>query len=223
MPQPLAHPAPHPERELALTYAPIDRRASLAALLGLDEALAALLRSTKEPAIAQIRLAWWRERLAELDFAAPPAMPVLESLASDVVARGIAGKRLVGIVEGWEVLIEADRLDRDALLAFADKRGGGLFAVAAELLGARAEPMAGQGWAIADLASHLTAPDEAALARRMATEWLNRPWRWPRRTRALGALAAIARMDIDLPIGVEPPIGSPRRVARLAWMRLAGR
>lgn len=212
-----------PERTLALTYAPPEVRASLAALFGLDDALAALLRSTTEPAIAQIRLAWWRERLSELGHAATPAMPVLQSVSDQVVARGIAGDRLVAIVEGWEILIEAERLDRDALSQFAEKRGGRLFAIGAELLGAKAAPGAAEGWALADLAKHLTTQDEAMLAREMAIEHLGRTSRWPRRARALGALAAIARMDMDLPMGTEAPIGSPRRVARLAWMRLTGR
>lgn len=212
-----------PERTLALTYAPPEVRASLAALFGLDDALAALLRSTTEPAIAQIRLAWWRERLSELGRMAAPAMPVLQSVSDQIVARGIAGDRLVAIVEGWEILIEAERLDRDALSQFAEKRGGRLFVIGAELLGAQAAPGAGEGWALADLAKHLTTQDEAMLAREMAIEHLGRTGRWPRRTRALGALAAIARMDMDLPMGTEAPIGSPRRVARLAWMRLSGR
>lgn len=212
-----------PERSLALTYAPVEARASLAVLLGLDDALAALLRSTTEPAIAQIRLAWWRERLSELGRAATPAMPVLQSVSEQIVARGIAGERLVAIVEGWEILIEAERLDRDALSQFAEQRGGRLFAIGAELLGAKAAQGAGEGWALADLAKHLTTQEEAMLAREMAIEHLGQPSRWPRQTRALGALAAIARMNMDLPMGSEPPIASPRRVARLAWMRLTGR
>lgn len=218
------HDAPtDPERALALTYSPEEVRVSLAALLDLDAALAALLRTTTEPAIAQIRLAWWRERLAELGSAATPAMPVLQAVADHVVARGVAGERLVTIVEGWEVLVEAEQLDRSALLEFADKRGGRLFSIAAELLEGPIVSGAGDGWALADLARHLTVPDEAMLARELAGEFLNRSGRWPRQTRTLGALAAIARMDLAVPLGAQPRIASPGRVARLAWMRLTGR
>ena len=42
---------PDAERALILTYAPPAGRAALAALLGLDDALAQLLRTTREPAI----------------------------------------------------------------------------------------------------------------------------------------------------------------------------
>lgn len=216
-------PSDNPERVLALTYAPEAAREGLAALLDLDDALAALLRSTNEPAIAQIRLAWWRENLAALGSTVTPAAPVLRSIVDHVVDRGINGDRLVAIVEGWEVLIEAEQMDREALTRFAEKRGGALFAIAGELLQTPAEHRTGEGWALADLARHLDDPAEAAAARLMAGERLASWTRWPRRARALGALALIARMDLDVPVGVSPPVGSPRRVARLAWMRLTGR
>lgn len=212
-----------PERALALSYAAPGKRAALSALLALDEALASLMRTTTEPAIAQIRLAWWREQVGALGKSAAPAMPVLEGLACHVVPQGIDPLRLVGIVEGWEVLVEAERMDEAALSDFAVKRGGGLFAIGGDLLGRSVPPDAGAGWALAGLARHLQSPGEAERARSMAVERLRSGARWPRETRALGALATIARMDIDLPMGTEPPIGSPRRVARLAWMRLTGR
>ncbi len=213
----------NPERILALTYAPTAAREALAALFGLDDALAALLRSTTEPAIAQIRLAWWRENLAGLGSGAIPAAPVLRSVFDHVVSCGIAGDRLVAIVEGWETLIEAERLDQEALVQFAAKRGGTLFAIAAELLGTSGEPRTGEGWALADLARHLDDPAEAEAARAMARDRLAAWGRWPGRARVLGALALIARMDLEVPFGVQPPVGSPRRVARLAWMRMTGR
>lgn len=212
-----------PERMLALSYADAVDRPALSALLALDDALAALLRTTTEPAIAQIRLAWWRERLAELDMVVTPAMPVLADLATHVVPRGIATDRLVEIVEGWEILVEVERLDRVALSVFAEKRGAGLFAIGGHLLGGRADRVAGEGWALADLTAHLSVRDEAALARGMAQEKLGAGERWPRETRALGALVTISRMDLALALGATPPVGSPRRVARLAWMRLTGR
>ncbi|MEI9850036.1 MAG: squalene/phytoene synthase family protein [Sphingomonas sp.] len=53
---------------------------ALAALLALDDALARLIRTTGEPALGQMRLAWWRESLERLDAAPPPAEPVLATL-----------------------------------------------------------------------------------------------------------------------------------------------
>ena len=212
-----------PERTLVLSYARESDRPALAALFALDDALAALLRTASEPAIAQIRLAWWREELARLAPGTAPAMPVLAGLSEHVLPRGIDPVRLVLIAEGWEVLIEAQALDRNALMMFAASRGGTLFAIGGDLLNIPVDPAVGEGWALADLARHLANENEAAIARDLAQERLSVKRRWPRAARSLGAVAAIASMDLALPSGVAPPIGSPKRVARLAWMRLTGR
>lgn len=213
-----------PERRLVLLYAPPGSRAGLAALLELDDALASLLRTTREPAIAQIRLAWWRERLSELGVKPPPAMPVLQAVAEHVVGQaGITGAMLVPIVEGWEVLIEAEALDRAALQQYAAGRGEALFALVARLAGRETPQSAGEGWALADLSRHLDRPEDAALAAEMATIRLAPRRRWPRALRGLGAMTILAGMDLDTPSGESIPTGSPRRVARLLWMRLFGR
>lgn len=207
-----------PERDLILTYAPLPGRAALAALLMLDDALAALLRTTRESAIGQIRLAWWREALERLDHAPPPAEPVLKAVA----ASGLRGGALTPIVHGWEVLIEADRLDAAALTRFGDGRGT-LFALAGAAMGATGDPLreAGQGWALADLARHLAPPEEAATARALAGPLLDVACaaRWSGNGRALGAMAHLARRDLD---GAEEtaPIS---RISRLLWHRLTGR
>lgn len=210
-----------PERALILTYAPPAGRAALAALLALDDALALLLRTTREPAIGQIRLAWWRERLEGLDTGPPPAEPVLLGIA----ASGVPGASLTPIVDGWEVLIE-ERLDGDALARFGAGRGA-LFVAAGKAMGAVGDPLAeaGQGWALADLARHLGEPGEAAEALAMAAPLLAAATaaRWSREGRSLGAMAHLARHDLALAPGEAAPVGAPSRVARLLWHRLTGR
>ncbi len=212
---------PDAERALILTYAPPAGRAALAALLGLDDALAQLLRTTREPAIGQIRLTWWRERLEALDKGPPPAEPVLQAIA----ASGVPGAPLAAIADGWEVLLE-ERLDADALARFGAGRGA-LFVAAGKALGATGDPLeaAGQGWALADLARHLGEPGEAAAARAMASPLLAAATaaRWSREGRGLGAMAHLARRDLALAAGEAAPVGAPSRVARLLWHRLSGR
>lgn len=216
-----------PERGLILAYAPVEARPALAALLALDDALAQLLRTTSQPAVGQLRLAWWREALAKLDTAPPPAEPVLTALAADVLPRGGTGASLVPIVHGWEVLVEEEALDTLALTRFAVGRGT-LFVAAGAAFGAgTADPLAqaGQGWALADLARHLGDGAEAEAARREARPLLDAALatRWGRRARALGALAHRARLDLAVPLDQPVPIGAPGRVARLLWHRLSGR
>ncbi|KQM41637.1 hypothetical protein ASE59_03745 [Sphingomonas sp. Leaf10] len=210
---------PDPERRLALAYAPDDgRRAALSALLALDAALADVMRTTTQPAIGQIRLAWWREQLAKLDQAPPPAMPVLAALAEQVLPRGVTGVALAKVVEGWEVLIEEETLDRDALSRFGVERGGQLFALAAAILGGDAGRAAtlGQGWALADLMQHLDDRNVAETAGALARTAL--ATRLGGVARPLGLLALSARLDLAQ---VAP--GGPKRAARLAWFGLAGR
>lgn len=218
---------PDPERALILTYAPQGGRAALAALLALDDALSQLLRSTTQPAVGQLRLAWWREALARLDSQPPPAEPVLQGLAAHVLPLGISGASLVPIVHGWEVLIEEDALEGDALVRFGEGRGR-LFEVGGKALDAGpGDPLAeaGRGWALADLARNLGTDDEAVAARTLAAPLLKAAAarRWSRNGRALGALAHRARLDLALEHGAPTPIGAPRRVIRLLWHRLSGR
>lgn len=219
-------PAPSPERMLILSYAPSSVRAALSALLALDDALALLLRTTREPALGQLRLAWWREALAKLDREPAPAEPVLRALEQAVLANGVRGETLVPIVHGWEVLIEEDTLNRDALQRFGEGRGT-LFVAAGALLEAEPnDPLAeaGRGWALADLSRNLGAAAEAETARDLALPLLKvaATARWSRNGRALGALAHLARLDLRSPDG-EPPVGAPHRVGRLLWHRLTGR
>ncbi|MCH4892678.1 hypothetical protein GO308_06090 [Sphingomonas sp. SFZ2018-12] len=217
-----------PERAIVLAYAPSAARAGFAALLDLDDTLAAVLRGKGEPMLAQMRLTWWHDAISKLDSAPPPAQPVLQALAAACVARGVPGGNMAGMIEGWETLLDAPVLDDVTLSAYAEKRGAVLFDCAARLAGAEARaPTAagGRGWALADLSRHTTDPAQrasaAALARAELDEAFARPW--PAPLRGLGALALRARMDLAVPHDQPVPHGAPRRVARLLWHRMSGR
>lgn len=211
------------ERALALTYAPAELRPALSALLGLDEALGAILRSTREPLVGQIRLAWWRDALTALDSRPAPAEPMLQALGREVIPRGVTEVTLADMIDGWEALL-VEPLDESALRAHAVSRGGGLFAAAAAVLGGDAIQVrrAGEGWALADVAANLSDTGLAREARDAARETLAAALtiRWPRALRPLGALAWIARMDLSP--SARPP-GHPARVWRLLRFRLTGR
>lgn len=220
-------PARDPELQLALHYAPPFAFAAIHALFALDAALARILRTTREPIVGQMRLTWWHEALTRLDSAPPPAEPVLQALAQQVLPRGISGARLAVMIDGWEALLDAETLEDAAIARYADARGGALFAMAGEVLGARdSDPVApgGRGWALADLARHLSdrAVAEHVLDLAAASLDAGRA-RWSRAARPLGALARIARMNLAVPLDTPLPIGAPRRVGRLLLHRLWGR
>ncbi|MCZ3214799.1 hypothetical protein NYZ43_19955, partial [Acinetobacter baumannii] len=61
MPAPSA--APPPDRELMLAAAPHAARDALRALFDLDDRLAGIVRTTREPMVGQMRLVWWHDAL----------------------------------------------------------------------------------------------------------------------------------------------------------------
>ncbi len=205
--------------DLAFSYAPDGARDAIAALFALDAALGNVLRTTREPLVGQMRLAWWREALQRLDEAGAPAEPVLQSLAATVLPLGITGRALGEMVDAWEPLLGdsgAEWIDDHARL-----RGRKLFAmagVAAEAAASDPIGEAGEGWALADLAANLSDPALARRARDHAATMLAhaREPRWSRNGRVLGALALIADRRLRGPI-------PPTFVFRLARFRLTGR
>lgn len=212
----------HFERSLALSYAVPATRAGVTALLTLDDRLAAILRTTREPLVGQMRLTWWYEALGRLDVAPAPAEPVLAALQSSVLPGGVSGAMLATLTDGWEVLLEPV-LDATAIERFAQDRGRRLFELAAVLLAVDDVRIgkAGEGWALVDLSRRLSDAAARDAARSSAITSLDEALtgRWQSRARALGALALTARFDVA---ASPPPPGSPKRVGRLAWHRLTG-
>lgn len=210
------------EQALAIGYAPADAVAALHALMALDATLGTIIRSTREPIVGQMRLTWWHEALTRLDVAPAPAEPVLQALAAAVLPV-VGGAALAGLIDGWEALLEPI-LDDVAIEQFATARGARLFAFAGTLCGI-ADPRlttAGEGWALADLSLRTS---DRAIARMIAQRASVRldnalAGRWPRRARALGALALLARSDLR---DTMPAVGGPKRIGRILIHRLTGR
>ncbi len=210
------------ERALALSYAPRGAAEKLTALFALDDVLGDIVRSTREPIVGQMRLTWWHEALTKLDGGPPPAEPVLQALAASVVPT-VGGAALAAMIDGWEALLEPD-LDEAAIAAFAAGRGERLFALMAALCGvddARIRP-AGAGWALADLSRKISDPVLADRIRQQASSRLDQALVgvWPRKARAMGALALLARDDLRPDAFAA---GSPKRIGRMLIHRLTGR
>lgn len=178
----LANELPPPVR-LAVAYAPAAARGAWAALLVLDQRLARTALAAGEPVLAQIKLAWWRDRFAEPASAWPKGEPLLAAL------REWDGERaaLEGLVDGWEGLVGSD-LDRAAIPACAEARVAALMALERLLGGNSAEAVeaVARRWALADLALRLgeEAPDVPAPAVRL-----------PRAMRPLVVLDGLVRQD----------------------------
>ncbi|HEX8225869.1 MAG TPA: squalene/phytoene synthase family protein [Allosphingosinicella sp.] len=211
-----------PDRILALSYVPVRSRAAVGALWRLDSALGAALAQGREPMIARIKLAWWREALERLDREPPPAEPVLKEAAARLLP-ALTGAELALMEEGWAVLPSGEALTAANLRTYAERRGGLLFRYTARLLGADAEGLqpAGEAWALIDLARHCATRGDADVAVAAARErrW---PRRWPPGLRPLGMLAALAERDSDPARPPWEPRGAPARMWRMLRHRITG-
>lgn len=176
---------------LALSYAPAGRRAAAQALLLLDHRLAAILRQGGEPVIAQIKLAWWRDRLSESPVAWPTGEPLLAALRQWPADPAT----LVPLVNGWEALL-GEELTMSAIEDFAQGRALAWAALAPAGQG-RAVAAVAREWALADLALNLGNEAEAGAARRLVLAGRQRGGRLPRAVRPLAVLHALSRRALE--------------------------
>lgn len=176
---------------LALVYAPATARRQTLALLALDARLAALIRRSSEPMLAQLRLAWWREAIAQDPASWPQGEPVLAALRS----WGEHPGGVTPLVDGWEALTAPPPLGAPQLAAFAEGRAQAAAALA-RTLGrpgdADASYRLGRIWAIEDVAMRLAREDERAAALSLAEAQGPLP-RVGRPLRALRVLAGLSR------------------------------
>jgi 15-cis-phytoene synthase len=211
-------PVLNPDIVLALAYAERDLRAPFTTLFRLDAQLGRIVASAREPQLARIKLAWWREQLLALGGNAHPVDPVLVD-CNDLVCRyDVTGDTLAAIAHGYDELIDAIPLSTDALEAFASGRGG-LFCVAAQIAGCDPSPLlmsAGRAWALTDYAFHcgdrVTAERSMALANEDAP---SHRYKWPKQMRTFRILSAFATFDLRSGLEKYPATGTPRRLWHL--------
>jgi hypothetical protein len=210
-----------PLSRLIVTYAPADQRAGDRLIWAFDERLAQLVRTTTEPMIGQMRIAWWDEALGDTSGARGRGEPLLGAMRARGVA-GVAGLRWM--LDGWEALISDGAPDEEAMRAFATGRGEGLFAALArtddppESLRA-----AGRLWCSWDLSAHLRPGPARDLAVTLARTELAAADAadWPKDWKALRLLTALARHDVSR--GRASTGWTLRSYARLLRIALVGR
>lgn len=198
-----------PAHRLALAYAPARTRGAVLPLLTLDGRLAAILRKRREVVLVQVRLAWWRDLLAQPVGQWPRGDALLDSLA---LWRDPAA--LVPLVDGWEALL-ADDLSPGMIAEFIDGRALAFAALAREL--GAADPAAardaGRTWALADLAANLSDGAERDLVIDFGRT-LAPPPRLPASLRPLAVLAALGHQSLRQ--GGGPLLDGPKS----AWLAL---
>jgi len=193
------------DRDLVRLYWPVDLRPAFDALFGIDDAFADVVTSSSQPALGAIRLAWWREALERLDQGPPPPEPRLQAAADELLPRGITGKELAALEDGWATLLdEAPDFER------IEGRGARLFAIGAKLLAADDPFLKKAGGAFA-----------LAQVRRMGGDGFShssfdlssvRGHRFARRLRPLTAFARLAARDFRRAMETEAE-ATPGRAA----------
>ena len=171
--------------------------------------MAEVVARATQPALGAIKLAWWCERLEELDQGEIPAEPRLRAAAAELLPRGVSGADLAQLEPGWATLLQ-EKPDAEVAVA----RGVVLFGLAARLLD-RDLPdgleIAGRLHAAGSLSRRGLAPDGAFVVTQSP--------RIPARFRALTGLAALARRDLAR----REEEASPARAWTLLRHRLTGR
>lgn len=211
--------------DLVRRYWPSKLRAGSDALFALDAAMGDVLRSTSEPMIGRIRLAWWRERLEDLDGGKVPDEPRLREAARLLLPRGIAGAELAALEAGWTRLFDPFPWDGAVADAIC-KRGAGLFGAAAKLLGRNDERIRTTGslWALVDVARHCSdAESRNALISRagqISSELSGKQIAKP--LRPVSMLTVLAQRDLTHWPAIEPR-DAPGRALALLRHRVGGR
>lgn len=192
------HPEPlPPEAGLALAWSGPKVRAPLSTALQLDRRLARIVSRTTEPMLGQMRLAWWREALNR-----PPVDRPRGDVVLDAIGRDWAGREavLVQMVDAWEVLVTAERLENDKIIEFASGRSAFFSALDAELSTAAMPRVAAAGlrWASADAACAVSDECErAALVAAGLAARFEGPRRMPASLRGLAVLEALALRSLQ--------------------------
>jgi hypothetical protein len=122
-----------PPANLAVAYMPVAFRPAFALLLQLDMRFADIVRKAREPMIAQIKLAWWRDAFAAEPALRPKGEPLLQALGAcgDV----ILPSALEDLVSAWELLLGEGEWAAQDVEAHAALRGDAVFGSYAAWIG----------------------------------------------------------------------------------------
>jgi 15-cis-phytoene synthase len=168
-------------------------------LWNLDLAFADVISTSSDVRLGAIRLAWWRERLEELDQGQPaPPEPRLQAVASELIPLGVEGSELSHLEDAWLPLLEPFPWGH-AQAEGMRLRGRILFNVGARLLGDDSDAVgdAGALWSLIDASQHCSSPaSRRMLAQEASRALASQRGRLPGRVRPLTILAALSAADL---------------------------
>lgn len=198
------------DQQLALAYASHVNRSLLQALFGFDAQMKHVALSNREPVFAQMRLAWWREQVVQLQQEGfVPNDPLLRHL----MQFDIAPSFWTAPINGWDALLAGPEDDEAAILAYAADRGGAVFAaIYGDGDDAAAWRQIGEGWALVDLFRSTGKRPPPALIEAAHQHLL--PIKIVSRVKTMRPLGVIAYLALRDLADLRTPAAVPRRIAR---------
>lgn len=163
-----------PDRFRAVMAAPVEARTQLFPLYAFNLEVARAPWVTEEPLIAEMRLQWWRDVVANAESGAAKAHEVAGPLHELIRDFGLPVNVLDDLIEArrWDIHREP-HADFSALDAYLEATGAGLMWLAARALGApdgAEEAVRAFGWATAAAGYLQAAPELAARGRQPLPE-----------------------------------------------------
>lgn len=181
---------------LAVEYCAKELRPALIAFFAFDARLGQIASKTTEPALGQMKLAWWRDMLSQPIDDQPKGDVVLEALSLHWAERKAS---LIEAVDAWEVLIASEKLSAHDIELFAKGRVEPIVRIdqqIADKINKNVQPMA-ELWALADIAHRVSDEDERATILRIASERLQHTGPIAKSLRGIAVLHALARRSLE--------------------------
>jgi phytoene synthase len=207
---------------LASSYGDAQMRSWCHALFALDAQLAGVVLQAREPMLAQIRLQWWHDVMAQPAQQRPAANPVLAGLLPLEQAGLDLAASLGPVVRGWEAALDVH--DAQAVSDFAQGRGQLMSAFHTTAPGSDPAVLAriGEAWALWDMVRfHRRSAALDAAVRAIDGDALAHI-ALPRQLRPVSIIARAVRLDIAQG-QMDRPWGSPGLFMGLVWHGLTGR
>ena len=180
---------------LAVEYCAKEFRPALIALFAFDARLGQIASKTTEPALGQMRLAWWRDMLSQPIDDRPKGDVVLEALSQHWAGYESS---LIESVDAWEILIASETLTDDEVDSFANGRVTPLAKIGAQISEQTKEKAISLAlpWALADIVPRVSDARERNIILENARGKLIENCRIAKTLRGLAVLHALARRSL---------------------------
>jgi phytoene synthase len=144
-----------PDRYFSALFAPAPKRPFLFALYAFHHEIARIAETVREPMLAQVRLAWWRETVVGARAGKPRNHDVAKALADTLAANDLPEDIFERMIAARSFDAAQERFaDMGALERYADATSGSVMRLAARVLGEASDDLAreaGIAYALAGL------------------------------------------------------------------------